>query len=206
MKNFRLFKLLSLVVAFLLSFSTNAQSLTIKRLNTSTINIGGKTLKVGDSFNRLDVVNWASDKQALIAKDASGKMYRLSAASVQGKPGFSFEKLLGIQKSYNHLSTRALGDDDIDSEYILDDVVSIPTGMDEDVDFKINVVFIVDGVNHNYTAKLSEDKSEFFIDRDIFKDIAPQEIKIKFLCTPSDDDMFEIASDVTLIPIELAID
>ena len=199
----RLLKCIFSVVVLFAFSTTNAQNMTIKRLTTPTINIGGKTLKVGDSFSRQSVVNWANDKQAMIAQDAAGKMYRLAAASVQGKPGFSFEKLLGIQKNYQHLSTRALGDDvEIDGEYIIEDKVEIPTGLDDEVEYEVELLFKDGDELKTYKPQLSLDKTSAIVKSDIFDGCNAKELKVKMFAIPKGDERFCISEDIVLISFD----
>lgn len=63
---------------YLVSNSVNARSFEIKVLNTSTINIGGKELKVGDKFDENAKIIWSSTKQAMKVVSDDNKVYILS--------------------------------------------------------------------------------------------------------------------------------
>ena len=66
-----------LFIVFALAI-TNAKTFEIKILNTPTINIGGKNLKIGDKFDDKAQIAWSSDKQAMKVLSDDNKIYVLS--------------------------------------------------------------------------------------------------------------------------------
>ncbi|MCH5240789.1 MAG: caspase family protein [Muribaculaceae bacterium] len=58
----------------------------IVRLNTPTINIGGKLLKVGDTFSVTGDIKWSDSKQAMEVKDVeTGVLYKFSEKAFKNK-------------------------------------------------------------------------------------------------------------------------
>ena len=206
-----------LKITFLIGFiafsiiTASGQQLKIKRINTPNVNINGKLLKVGDSFNKQDVINWANDKQALIAQDGAGKMYRLSASQAKGQKGFSFEKLLGLQKSYMHLSTRGMGDDveddvEVYREYIIEDsveIVEIPTSQDIDKDYVVKLSY-GDNDENTYWPALNETKTAAIVRNDIFCG-EPRVLKLKMYIIPEGEEEYLTPYEITLIPLDIAL-
>lgn len=66
-------KIVSLLVVFA-TLIVNAENFTIKMLNTKTININGKELTVGDSFNEFAKIKWSSDDQAMKVLSESNEL------------------------------------------------------------------------------------------------------------------------------------
>lgn len=54
------------------------KNLEIKMLNTPSITIGGKKLKVGDKFDENSNISWSSDKQAMKVLSEDNKLYVLT--------------------------------------------------------------------------------------------------------------------------------
>lgn len=200
------FKITFLIGFIAFSFiAASGQQLKIKRINTPNVNINGKLLKVGDSFNKQDVINWANDKQALIAQDGAGKMYRLSASVVKGQKGFSFEKLLGLQKSYMHLSSRDLGDEvEVGGEYIIEDSVEIPTSLDNEVDYVVELTYVDNDVENTYRPALNETKTAAIVRNDIFCG-KPRVLKLNMYIIPEGEEALLISNEITLIPLDIAL-
>ena len=201
------FKITFLIGFIAFSFiAASGQQLKIKRINTPNVNINGKLLKVGDSFNKQDVINWANDKQALIAQDGAGKMYRLSASQAKGQKGFSFEKLLGLQKSYVHLSSRDLGDEvEVGGEYIIEDSVEIPTTTSQDDEFDyVKLTYVDNDVVNTYWPALNETKTAVIVRNDIFCG-EPRVLKLNMYIIPEGEEALLISNEITLIPLDIAL-
>lgn len=195
-------KLFLVLFAFMATVSFG-QSMKIARLNTPSVNIDGKECKVGDTFTKSSVVNWKDTKQAIIAKDATGKLVRMSAAAAGGKSGYSVEKLLGLEKSYKHLSSRSIQDEvEVAGEYILEDEVIIPTGMDAEIPYKIEILYNSEGKTLSYYPKLTEDKTGAIVNMDIFKGSTPKTIKVKMMCMPEGDDAFCVSDEIVVVPLD----
>ena len=195
-------KIISALFALIATFSYG-QSLKIARMNTPSVNIDGKECKVGDTFTKSSVVNWTDSKQTIIAKGADGKLIRMSAAAAGGKSGFSVEKLIGLQKTYKHLSSRSIQDEvEVTGEYIIEDTVVIPTGMDEETPYKIEILYNSDGKTVSYSPELTKDKTGAIIDMSIFQDKTPKTIKVKMMCMPEGDDAFCVSDEITIVPLD----
>lgn len=195
-------KLFLVLFAFMATVSFG-QSMKIARLNTPSVNIDGKECKVGDTFTKSSVVNWKDTKQVIIAKDADGRLLRMSAAAAEGKSGYSVEKLLGLEKTYKHLSSRSIEDEiEVAGEYIIEDSVIIPTGMDAETPYKIEILYNREGKTISYSPKLTEDKTGVIVDTTIFKDMTPKTIKVKMMCMPEGDEAFCVSDEITIVPLD----
>lgn len=187
----------------LATITMQGQTMKISRLNTPTVNIDGKECKAGDTFTKSSKVNWKDTKQVIIAKDSDGKLLRMSAAAAGGKGGFSVEKLLGLEKSYKHLSSRSIEDEiEVAGEYIMEDIVKIPTGMDAETPYKIEILYNSEGKTISYFPKLTDDKTEAIVDMTIFKDQKPKTIKVKMMCMPEGDDAFCVSDEIVIVPLD----
>lgn len=70
------------------SASVKADVLTLTRVSGNTINIDGKVLKAGDSFNDGASINWTNNSQMIEAKNkATGGIFRFSARQFNTKKG-----------------------------------------------------------------------------------------------------------------------
>lgn len=71
-------------------------------INTTNINIGGKSLVVGNEFDSNDVIRWESEKQAIrVISLLTNKQYTLSSVSISGR-----KSLASYLKNNKNLSTR----------------------------------------------------------------------------------------------------
>lgn len=71
-------RILSVIFCALSMIIATARTFEIKVLNTPTINIGGKDLKVGNHFDEHAIINWSSDKQAIKVLSDDNKVYVIS--------------------------------------------------------------------------------------------------------------------------------
>ncbi|MCH5224668.1 MAG: caspase family protein [Muribaculaceae bacterium] len=81
------FLLVALVLNFGLAFSAAGKvTYKIVRLNTPEITIGGKQLKIGDTFSDTGNIKWSDSKQAMEVKDVeSGVLYKFSEKAFRNK-------------------------------------------------------------------------------------------------------------------------
>lgn len=79
--------LTTLVLSVGLNFEVMGSPLfKIVRLNTPSINIGGKQLKIGDTFSGTGDIRWSDSKQAMEVKDvATGELYKFSEKAFRNK-------------------------------------------------------------------------------------------------------------------------
>lgn len=94
MKN--LLTLSFLVLSLMLA---NARTFEIKVLNTPTINIGGKNLKVGNRFDEKAPIVWSSDDQAMKVLSEDNKVYVLSKNLLSKHKANSFVDYITSVKS-----------------------------------------------------------------------------------------------------------
>lgn len=100
---------LILLTVCLSVLSLSAEKLTITRMTGgNTVNIGGRNLKVGNTFEESDPVAWSSDSQRIEAKNIkNGAIYRFSAKQFASKKGVSSVKDFFMR--INKTSTRQVG-------------------------------------------------------------------------------------------------
>lgn len=96
---------ITLAVAALMPFAASADKLTITRLTDNTVNIGGRQLKAGDSFDDGAAIRWSKPNQQMEAKNnRTGGIYRFSARQFASKKGVSTVKDFFLR--VNKASTR----------------------------------------------------------------------------------------------------
>lgn len=75
-----------LVALLLTSLGAFADKMTITRLTGNTVNIGGRNLKAGGSFDDSEVIKWQTPSQQMEAKNTrTGAIYRFSARQFASK-------------------------------------------------------------------------------------------------------------------------
>jgi hypothetical protein len=85
-------------------FAQSDQTFQIKNLNTQTIEIGGKRLKVGDRFNDSEKIKWTSDGQVMEAVDSKNhEIHVFSATALKSKKA---DNVAAYLVNINHASTR----------------------------------------------------------------------------------------------------
>lgn len=92
-------KLLILSFLALALVVVNARTFEIKVLNTPTINIGGKSLKVGNYFDENAPITWSSDKQAMKVLSDDNQVYILSSKLLSKYKARSFADYITSVKS-----------------------------------------------------------------------------------------------------------
>ena len=163
MKRFQ-FIFLTALLAF---FTTNiaAQQMKIVRCTTPTIIIGGKKCARGNTFDKKEKISWVSSTQVLIAKDEKGRLVRF-AATEEKKSGFSVSK--AMNKKHQRMATRDFGNTGIDGTYIIDDKIVLPTPLDPNKKYTIEIRYTIDGETTVYKAKYLAKNATFTIKKDIF--------------------------------------
>lgn len=76
-----------------------AENYTIKMLNTASININGKQMHVGDSFDENAKINWASDKQAMKVLSDANVLYVITPKLFKQKEVRSFSDFIAATKA-----------------------------------------------------------------------------------------------------------
>ena len=155
------------LTALLAFFTTNiaAQQMKIVRCTTPTIIIGGKKCARGNTFDKKEKISWVSSTQVLIAKDEKGRLVRF-AATEEKKSGFSVSK--AMNKKHQRMATRDFGNTGIDGTYIIDDKIVLPTPLDPNKKYTIEIRYTIDGETTVYKAKYLAKNATFTIKKDIF--------------------------------------
>lgn len=174
MKNFLSLFLLAVSVLF-----ANGRTFEIKVLNTPTINIGNKNLKVGDIFDENDTIFWASNKQAMKALSDDNKLYIFSNKLYQKLNVKSFSDYI---TSVESTSVRAAGGDlpislddhkaSFEGDFVLLDSISVTVGWKSDE----NTFFVAKTTNlgeNNFMFIIPCDKNTLTIDREICSQLPP---------------------------------
>lgn len=94
MRKFIFFMILLLTVGVV-----TAENYTIKMLNTTSVNIGGKEKHVGDTFNEKAKINWTSDRQAMKVLSESNKLYILTPKLFKQKGVKDFSDFIASTKA-----------------------------------------------------------------------------------------------------------
>lgn len=92
-------KIVSLLFMAVCLLTAGAETYQIKVLNTPTINIDGKELKVGDSFDSSATINWSSDRQAMKVLSDKNKVYVMSGNLMAKHKVKTFSDYLSTVKS-----------------------------------------------------------------------------------------------------------
>lgn len=92
-------KYVTIILMFLLGISAEARTLTIKVLNTPTINVGGHKMTVGDSFDETSKIFWESERQAMKVLSEDNKLYVASKKAFAKTNSSSFSDYLTNTKS-----------------------------------------------------------------------------------------------------------
>lgn len=179
----------------------NAQQVRIIKSNTPTINIGGKELRVGDSFDKNSAIKWTSKTQVVMVRNTDGRVIRLAASLSDDGSQDVVSKLL--QKQYTHLSSR--GDEFPGGPYYVEDSLAIPIDLEEGIYPELELIYMIKGQAKSYKPVLSKDGKSAIVSNVIFQDIDEHKIECK-LIGKIDGDIIELSDPMILIPIEYSID
>ena len=194
---------LFLIFLFFCSTVVNAQKMKIVRCTTSNIVIGGVKCVVGDTFDKKSKIVWESPKQVLIAKDEKGRLVRFSASDKKANDSRGSNL---INKQYQGLSTRDFDKKGIDGSYIMDDELFLPTGLDAEKKYIVELLYELDGHNRCYKAKLTADNSCMVIKKKIFGGRYEEPIKARIVARVKNGNKELLLSDnVELVHINKAI-
>ena len=130
------------LICVLLWFSVGiyAQQVKIIKCNTPTINVGGKELIVGNSFDKNSAIRWSSKTQVVMVRDTDGRIIRLAASLSEDGSQDIVSKLL--QKQYAHLSSR--GDEFPGGTYYVEDSLAIPIDLEEGIQPELELIYLTD--------------------------------------------------------------
>lgn len=193
-------KILFLFISVAFTATSNADQYKILHMNTSSINIGGKSLHVGDTFDEEMPIKWESEKQAMKVLNTKTKKIRLFVSK-------QFSKSNSIKDLYlkqNHLSTRSsdLMDENELGEYLsnhffLLDYISFSSILmvDETAYFTIEI----NGKEH----VLGDNNGDVCISRSLFDEQKKQYIVSIFYLDKNDNSKLLITDKmvVELLPL-----
>lgn len=91
---------IALLLSFFMPLNADAETYRIKKLNTPTINIDGKPLKIGDSFSDGATIEWSTPRQAMRVLSSKNDVITINA-SAAAKAGKSRTLVAGLVKMSN---------------------------------------------------------------------------------------------------------
>ncbi len=198
-------RILFLVLGILVSLSAYADY-RIVFLNTPTIKINGKSLKVNDIFAPSSSVEWTSPKQAMkIIDTASGEQRLLVASQYQKSKAKNIQSYISGVK---HLSSRGIGSSNVvalratlSDHFFFTDSLKIETDFPTDHQRFFYISYTYNGEEIN--KMIPNDNGSFTISQDIFtidgKPIPPFETTLSVFY------LDETTGKVTLITEDMAI-
>lgn len=178
-----------------------AQQVKIIKCNTPTVNVGGKDLSVGNSFDKNSTIKWSSKTQVVMVRNSDGRVIRLAASLSEDGSQDIVSKLL--QKQYAHLSSR--GDEFPGGTYYVEDSLSIPIDLEEGIRPELELIYTINGQAKTFKPILSKDGKTAIISNAIFQNVNEHKIECK-LIGKIDGDVIELSDPMILIPIEYSID
>ena len=194
-------------ICALISSTAFCNPVKILFLNTPTINIGGKNLKVGDTFDDAAIIKWQSAKQAMKVQNLTTKKQQLIAArQAQGT-----QSLKDFFSKTNHLSTRGDGlmgveglEEFLNNTFYLLDPIIIKSMLETNEKSYFVATFKIG--NELKKVKLSGSADSFTIDSNIFKGLdaasLPEEIHVSIYYHDDGEDEDELISDkMVIVPI-----
>lgn len=194
-------------ICTIISSAAFGEPVKILFLNTPSINIGGKNLKVGDSFDDAATINWQSAKQAMKVQNVKSKKQQLVAArQAQGT-----KSLKDFFSKTNHLSTRGDGlmgieglEEYLNNTFYLLDPITIKSMLETNGKSYFIATFQIG--SEQKKVKLSGDSESFTIDKTILDGIEetrlPDEINVSIYYHEDGETEDELISDkMVIVPI-----
>ena len=200
-----------LIISFSLLFVNLifGNSLVIKQLNTSTIYIGGKTLKVGDKFDSKAKINWKSDNQAMKVIDENNNLYVISPKLFSKYKAKTFSDFISYTKSTYVRSTKApfsLDDhrENFENLFILMDELSIRVGWPVNDLSYFTAQWSEKGQVKN--CKLPYNEGYVLLNRDLFDDEINDSINLSIKYIEENSDTSTVITDqmyIYLLPLNI---
>ena len=172
-----------MMVACLCVFAEGVK-FTILMMNTKTVIIGKKQLKVGDSFTEGDIgqIKWISGQQFLKARNETTKRTQvLSLKSLGKKESPSLNEYLVKKRKLSTRSFGQKGSDVITYTINNDTIIQLPDTVALDISTGTNDQTLYaaeweDGKNSlQKSIPISDDGQQLYITRDLFGSRTPQE-------------------------------
>lgn len=199
--------LLSLLFLLAGTFIAEAEKYQIKRLNTPTINIDGKDLKIGDWFEEDAVINWSADNQAMRVLSENNNVFTLTAKRYREANMQNFKDYVLYSKP---LATRAAArfsivdelKERMETRLVLFDEVDIDVN---DLDLPKDMSFIVEsteGSLPNGSVTIHPENGNLIIKRDdvITSSInEPVIIELKVGYITDNDELKNITENMELV-------
>lgn len=205
-------RFLFLFVATLTTTILTKADFRIVFLNTPTISINGKELKVNDVFTEKAAIKWSSPKQAMKIVDTNSGQQRLVVAEQYQKSKAA--DIMSFLKGVKHLSSRGSTNDIVtlrnvvNDHFYFTDSISIPTTFKTDDNHFFYVSYDYKGEEVN--KRIHNENGTFSISGDIFKvdgkPIPPFDVRLSLYYLDLKEDKSTLITDgmvVTLIPKEI---
>lgn len=200
-----------LIISFSLLFVNLifGNSLVIKQLYTSTINIGGKTLKVGDKFDSKAKINWQSDNQAMKVIDEKNNLYVISPKLFSKYKATTFSDFISYTKSTYVRSPKApfsLDDhrENFDNVFNLMDEISVRVGWPVNEFSYFTAQWYEKGQVKN--CKLPYIEGYVLLNRDLFDDEINDTINLTIKYIEENSDTSTVITDqmyIYLLPLNI---
>ncbi len=200
-------KLFIISICTMMSCAAVGEPVKILFLNTPTINIGGKNLKVGDTFDDAATINWQSSKQAMKVQNLTTKKQQIIAARQAQKA----KSLKDFFSKTNHLSTRGDGlmgieglEEYLNNTFYLLDPITIKSMLETNENSYFIATLHIGDMQQK--VKLSGNSESFTIDKTILDGIEetnlPDEIHVSIYYHEDGEAEDELISDkMIIVPI-----
>ncbi len=126
--------LIIIISLILAAGNATAENYTIKMLNTKSININGKEMHKGDTFNEKAKINWSSDNQAMKVLSETNNLYVITPKLFKKTGVKSFSDFIATTKAATVRATDGfpVSVEDhkklLSGDFILMDSISIKVG------------------------------------------------------------------------------
>lgn len=205
----RIFSVLAVIFASTLMLNADFR---IVFLNTPTVSINGKEMKVNDVFPEESTVKWNSPKQAMKVVDTQSGRQRLIVAEQYQKSKAA--DIMSFIKGVKHLSSRGTANNVVTlrnmvtDHFYFTDSISFPTEFKTDGNHFFYVSYDYDGEEVN--KRIHNQNGTFSISGDIFtidgKPIPPFDVRLSLYYLDLKSNQSTLITDgmyVTRIPEEL---
>ena len=167
--------LITFLNSVLLVFS---ETLEIKLLNTPSIIIGGKKLKIGDKFDAGAKISWSSDKQAMKVLSQDNKLFLLTQKEFAKR---NISNFVSYKKSTFVRETPPMTLEDhkeiFEKEMFLLDTLFIEVGWKVNDNSYFVIEYEREGQKNNFI--LPYDNGSLVINRDLFADLEEEETELQ---------------------------
>ena len=169
-----------IVMAWITSLSIYAKKYVIVRLwNCKTINIGGKNLKKGDTFDGKSTINWTNARQLIEVKELhTNKVIKVTGMGFEKQNTTNLSDMLIRQNSLGH---RSFNNKELyykNTDYYLTDSLHIPTLDPVNSSNIAEAVWLNKGKEVVTPISRTTDGKFYIITKKIYKNNPPKDVLI----------------------------